>query len=53
MLTLPDEYYPPCNHFRPFFSKRVWKLALILMVGDILASGKRTVMAVLSIMGLS
>ena len=53
MLTLPDEYNTLFNQFRPFFSKRVWKLALILMVGAILAPGKRTVTAVLRIMGLS
>ncbi len=53
MLTLPDEYNTLINHFRPFFSKRVWKLASVLMVGAILVPGKRTVTAVLRIMGLS
>ena len=53
MLTLPDEYNTLFAHFQPFFSKRVWKLALILLVGAMLAPGKRTVTAVLHIMGLS
>jgi len=53
MLTLPDEYNTLFNHFQPCFSKRVWKLAIALMVGAILAPGKRTVTAVLRIMGLS
>lgn len=53
MLTLPNEYNTLFNHFRPFFSKRVWPLALLLLVGAILAPGKRTVTAVLRIMGLS
>ena len=53
MLTLPDEYNTLFAHVRPFFSKRVWKLAFILLVGAILAPGKRTVTAVLPIMGLS
>lgn len=53
MLTLPDEYNTLFAHFRPFFSKRVWPLALLLLVGAILTPGKRTVTAVLRIMGLS
>ncbi len=53
MLTLPDEYNTLFQHFRPFFSKRVWPLALLLLVGAILAPGKRTVTAILRIMGLS
>ena len=53
MLTLPDEYNTLFAHLRPFFSKRVWKLAVVLLVGAILAPGKRTVTAALRIMGLS
>ncbi len=53
MLTLPDEYNTLFNHFRPFFSKRVWQLARLMIVGAILAPGKRTVTAILRIMGLS
>ena len=53
MLTLPDEYNTLLTHFQPFFSKRVWKLAVVLLIGAILAPGKRTVTAILRIMGLS
>lgn len=53
MLTLPDEYNTLFTTFQPFFSKRVWPLVLVLLVGAILAPGKRTVTAVLRIMGLS
>jgi hypothetical protein len=53
MLTLPDEYNTLFNQFQPFFSKRVWRIGLVMIVGAILAPGKRTVTAVLRIMGLS
>ena len=53
MLTLPDEYSILFAQLRPFFSKRVWKLAMVLLVGAILAPGRRTVTAILRIMGLS
>jgi hypothetical protein len=53
MLTLPDEYNTLFDHFKSFFSKRIWKLAVVLVVGAILAPGKRTVTAILRIMGLS
>ncbi len=53
MLTLPDEYNTLFQHFQSFFSKRVWKLALVLIVGAIVAPGKRIVTAILRIMGLS
>jgi hypothetical protein len=53
MLTLPDEYNTLFKHYQPYFSKRVWKLAKVLVVGAILAPGKRTVTAILRIMGLS
>ena len=53
MPTLPDEYSTLFAQLRPFFSKRVWKLAMVLGIGAILAPGKRTVTAILRIMGLS
>ncbi|MDF1513649.1 MAG: transposase, partial [Anaerolineae bacterium] len=53
MLTLPEEYNTLIAYFRPIFSKRVWKLAVVLLAGAILAPGKRTVTAILRIMGLS
>ena len=39
--------------FVPLFSKRVWEHAQVLVVGALLAPGKRTVTAVLRVMGLS
>jgi len=53
MLTLPDEYNTLLAQIQPFFSKRVWQLAIVLLIGAILAPGKRTVTAALRIMGLS
>ena len=38
--------------FAPHFSRRVWSHALVLIVGTILAPGRRTVAAALSAMGL-
>lgn len=53
MLTLPDEYTTLLNAFSPFFTKRLWPLVRILLIGAILAPRQRTVTAVLRIMGLS
>jgi hypothetical protein len=53
MLTLPSEYLTLIQVFAPLFSKRVWSHMQILVIGAILAPGKRTVTAVLRIMGLS
>lgn len=39
--------------FSPLFSKSVWKSAVVLVIGAILAPGKRTVSAILRVMGLS
>ena len=39
--------------FAPLFSVRVWSHAQILLVGSILAPGKRTVTSVLRVMGRS
>jgi len=39
--------------FAPLFSKRVWQSVLVLVTGAILAPGKRTVSAILRVMGLS
>jgi hypothetical protein len=39
--------------FAPLLSKRVWESAVVLMFGAILAPGKRTVSAVLKVMGFS
>ena len=53
MLILPDKYSTLFTQLRPFFSKHIWKLAIVLVIGAILAPGKRTVTAILRIMGLS
>ena len=39
--------------FKPLFSNRVWQHTQILIIGAILAPGKRTITSVLRIMGLS
>jgi len=53
MLTLPDEYNTLFTQVQPCFSRRVWQSVLVLAVGALLAPGKRTVTAILRIMGLS
>lgn len=53
MLTLPAEYVTLIQAFAPIFSKRIWQHLQVLVIGAILAPGKRTVTAVLRIMGLS
>jgi hypothetical protein len=39
--------------FAPLFRRRVWPYALVLVVGTLLAPGKRTVTAALRVMGLA
>jgi len=51
--TLPLEFAVLFFAFAPLFSNRVWPEVQVLLVGAILAPGKRTVTAVLRIMGLS
>jgi hypothetical protein len=53
MPTLPAELLPLIVEFQPLFSKSVWKNAQTLLVGAILALGKRTVTACLRVMGKS
>jgi hypothetical protein len=53
MLTLPEAYSTLISKFAPIFSKRVWRHAQVLLIGAILAPGKRTVTSVLRVMGLS
>jgi DDE superfamily endonuclease len=53
MLTLPAELLPLMGAFASLFSKPVWEHAKVLVVGAILATGKRTVTACLRVMGLS
>jgi hypothetical protein len=53
MLTLPETYCTLISKFALIFSKRVWRHAQILLIGAILAPGKRTVTSALRVMGLS
>jgi hypothetical protein len=53
MLTLPKEFAILLTTFAPLFTRRVWHHVQVLMVGAILAPGKRTVTAALRVMGLA
>ena len=53
MPTLPPAMLQLMLPFAPLFSRRVWRHALVLVAGTILAPGKRTVCAALRAMGLS
>jgi hypothetical protein len=53
MNLLPIELVSVILPFASLFSKRTWHSGLILLVGTILAPGKRTVSAMLQVMGLS
>ena len=53
MLTLPETYCTLISDFALVFSKRVWRHAQVLLIGAILAPGKRTVTSALHVMGLS
>ncbi|MEG3437802.1 transposase [Pannus brasiliensis CCIBt3594] len=52
MNPLPKEFLPLILVFAPLFSRPTWRSALVLLVGAILAPGKRTVSALLKVMGL-
>lgn len=53
MQTLPVELLPLIIEFQPLFSKPVWPHAKLLLVGAILAIGKRTVTSCLRVCGLT
>src|SRR5205809_7351934 len=53
MVTLPVEMIALLAAFAPEFSKPVWMLGQVLLVGAILSPHKRTVTAALRAMGLS
>jgi hypothetical protein len=52
MHTLPTAIIQLLAPFTLLFSERVWRHAQVLLVGTILAPGKRTVGAALRVMGL-
>ena len=51
MLTLPSELTSLIVAFAPLFSKPIWQHVQVLLVGTILAPGKRTVTATLRVCG--
>jgi hypothetical protein len=51
MLTMPQEMITVILPFVALFSERVWDYAQILLMGALLAPGKRTVSAALTVMG--
>lgn len=53
MFTLPSEYLTLLLPLVPISSKRIWQRVQVLMFGAILTPSRRTVTAVLRIMGLS
>jgi hypothetical protein len=52
MRTLPTEMIRVLAPFAPLFSKRVWRHVQVLLMGAVLAPGKRTVSSALRAMGL-
>jgi hypothetical protein len=52
MVILPETIIQVLDCFAPLFSRRIWQWATVLVVGAILAPGKRTVTACLRAMGL-
>jgi hypothetical protein len=53
MRDLPLAIIHVLRHFELAFSERVWEWAKVLLIGSILAIGKRTVTSALRVMGLS
>jgi hypothetical protein len=53
MLILPQTIATVIGAFAPMFSKRIFEHAKLLLIGAILAPGKRTVTSVLHVMGSS
>ncbi len=50
---LPVEIISVLLPFAGLFSKKVWNHVQIMLVGSILATGKRTVTSILEVMGLA
>ena len=53
MRTLPPKMVQVLAPFTPLFSKRIWQHAQLLLVGAILAPGRRAVSSALHAMGLN
>lgn len=52
MLTLPDDIVALLASFAPLFSRRVWRYVPVLVVGALLAPGRRMVSTILRTVGL-
>src|ERR687888_2174527 len=53
MLSLPIAFSSAIGVLAPVFSRPVWQHVKVLLTGAVLAPGKRTVTAILQIMGHS
>src|SRR4051812_17409480 len=53
MLTLPARFAAVILCFAPLFFQRSWQHAEVLLVGAVLAPGRRTMSSILRIAGLS
>ena len=53
MLTLPEDIFALLAPFAPLFSRRVWRSVPVLVVGAIVAPGRRMVSSVLRAVGLA
>lgn len=51
-MSLPTPIIQVLQHFRPAFTRPTWDKALVLVMGTLLARGRRTVTAALKQMGL-
>ena len=51
MLTLPKEIMAVFTPFTQIFNHRIWDMVQLMVVGAILAPGKRTVTSILQVMG--
>jgi len=51
MIILPSDFAPIILAFQPLMLNRTWQHAVVLLMGAILAPGKRTVSSLLRIMG--
>jgi hypothetical protein len=52
MLTLPEDIFAVLASFAPLFSRRVWRYVPALVVGALLAPGRRMVSTALRCVGL-
>jgi hypothetical protein len=53
MLLLPGDIFALLNHFAPLFSRRTWRHVPVLVIGALLAPGRRMVSSALRTVGLA